>query len=167
MGSADHVPHVLAIDAGTTGVRAFALGDDGTPLGYAYREFTQHFPRPGWVEHDAEEIWATTQAVCAEVVAAHGRPGRHRHHQPARDRRGVEPDDRRAPRPGHRVAGPPHRRPLRRPRRRRPPRHSCAAAPAWCSTRTSPGTKIAWLLTEGGVPTSDDLAVGTIDTWLV
>src|SRR5688572_27016578 len=74
MGPADHVPHVLAIDAGTTGVRAFALGVDGTPLGYAYREFTQHFPRPGWVEHDAEEIWTTTQAVCAEVVAAHGRP---------------------------------------------------------------------------------------------
>ena len=74
MGSADHAAYILAVDAGTTGVRAFALGADGSQLGIAYREFTQHFPRPGWVEHDAEEIWATTEAVCAEVVAAHGRP---------------------------------------------------------------------------------------------
>ena len=44
---------VIAIDAGTTGVRSFALREDGTAAGFAYREFTQHFPRPGWVEHDA------------------------------------------------------------------------------------------------------------------
>ena len=47
---------VIALDAGTTGVRAFAVNDAGTPVGYRYREFTQHFPRPGWVEHDATEI---------------------------------------------------------------------------------------------------------------
>ena len=39
---------VIAIDAGTTGVRSFALRPDGTPAGYAYREFPQHFPAPGW-----------------------------------------------------------------------------------------------------------------------
>ena len=44
---------VVAIDAGTTGVRSMALSEAGLPVGMAYREFTQHFPRPGWVEHDA------------------------------------------------------------------------------------------------------------------
>src|SRR5687768_12641242 len=65
---------VLAVDAGTTGVRTFAVDEAGRPLGWAYREFAQHFPRPGWVEHDAEEIWAAVQATMAEVVAAVDRP---------------------------------------------------------------------------------------------
>ena len=41
---------VIAIDAGTTGVRAFAVGEDGGAVDYTYQEFPQHFPRPGWVE---------------------------------------------------------------------------------------------------------------------
>ncbi len=45
---------VIALDAGTTGVRAFAVDEAGRPAGYRYQEFTQHFPRPGWVEHDAD-----------------------------------------------------------------------------------------------------------------
>jgi glycerol kinase len=60
---------VIAIDAGTTGVRAFAVGADGTPLAKSYREFPQHFPQPGWVEHDANDIWRVTQETLAEVVA--------------------------------------------------------------------------------------------------
>jgi glycerol kinase len=60
---------IIAIDAGTTGVRAFAVDEAGVPRGWAYREFTQHFPQPGWVEHDAAEIWSVTQAVLADVVA--------------------------------------------------------------------------------------------------
>ena len=70
---------VLAIDAGTTGVRTRAVFADGRPSIADYREFTQHYPRPGWVEHDAEEIWqavrATLQAVCSlvnEPIAAIG-----------------------------------------------------------------------------------------------
>lgn len=64
---------IIAIDAGTTGVRAVASrfeGATGTEGGSvsAYREFTQHFPRPGWVEHDPEEIWTVTRSVLAEVV---------------------------------------------------------------------------------------------------
>src|SRR6187200_1894158 len=59
---------VVAIDAGTTGVRAFAVRDDGTAAGFAYREFAQHFPRPGWVEHDASEIWTAVQATLAELA---------------------------------------------------------------------------------------------------
>ena len=65
---------VVAIDAGTTGVRAFAVREDGQPKGWAYREFPQHFPRPGWVEHDANDIWDAVQATLAEVTAAVGQP---------------------------------------------------------------------------------------------
>src|SRR5918994_3043175 len=60
---------VIAIDAGMTGVRSFAVLDDGSPAGYAYREFPQHFPRPGWVEHDPRDIWDTTTATLAELIA--------------------------------------------------------------------------------------------------
>ena len=62
---------VLAIDAGTTGVRTRAVFVDGRAALADYREFTQHYPQPGWVEHDAEEIWravrATLQHVCARL----------------------------------------------------------------------------------------------------
>ncbi|MDQ1448398.1 MAG: glycerol kinase, partial [Actinomycetota bacterium] len=59
---------VIAIDAGTTGVRAFAVADDGEPRARSYREFRQHFPRPGWVEHDPDDIWQATSETLAEVV---------------------------------------------------------------------------------------------------
>jgi glycerol kinase len=61
---------ILAIDAGTTGVRGFIVDDGGRILGSGYREFTQYFPRPGWVEHDAEEIWEAALAACAEALKA-------------------------------------------------------------------------------------------------
>src|SRR5689334_21969045 len=60
---------VIAIDAGTTGVRAFAVREDGSAAGFSYREFSQHFPEPGWVEHDAAEIWAAVQTTLAELAA--------------------------------------------------------------------------------------------------
>ena len=58
---------ILAIDQGTTGTTCFVIDADGDPMGRAYREFRQHFPHPGWVEHDAGEIWATTRAVALEA----------------------------------------------------------------------------------------------------
>src|SRR5690242_2656514 len=60
---------VIAIDAGTTGVRAIAFDHGGSSVSSAYREFTQHFPQPGWVEHDAVEIWDSVQSVLATVAA--------------------------------------------------------------------------------------------------
>ena len=54
---------VIAIDAGTTGVRSRAVFADGSPSVAAYREFTQHFPQPGWVEHDPMEIWTNVREV--------------------------------------------------------------------------------------------------------
>jgi glycerol kinase len=65
---------ILAIDEGTTGVTCLVIGKDGAVHGRAYSEFTQHFPRPGWVEHDAEEIWDVTRRV-ARVAAAHAGVG--------------------------------------------------------------------------------------------
>jgi len=61
---------VLALDQGTTGSAALVIGADGAVLARAYSEFTQDFPRPGWVEHDAEEIWRVTAGVAREAVAA-------------------------------------------------------------------------------------------------
>jgi glycerol kinase len=49
--------YVLSVDQGTTGTRVFVFDREGAIRGRAYAEFTQHYPRPGWVEHDAEEIW--------------------------------------------------------------------------------------------------------------
>jgi glycerol kinase len=65
---------VLAIDAGTTGVRTFAIDDHGRPVASAYREFPQHFPRPGWVEHDADDIWNVTLETLTEVVGRISEP---------------------------------------------------------------------------------------------
>ncbi|HYF24676.1 MAG TPA: glycerol kinase GlpK [Baekduia sp.] len=59
---------ILALDEGTTGVTALVFDPAGELAGRAYREFGQHFPRPGWVEHDAAEIWETTQAVAGEAL---------------------------------------------------------------------------------------------------
>ena len=64
--------YLLAIDQGTTSSRAIAFDRTGQAAALAQREFTQHFPRPGWVEHDANEIWSTQLAVAREVVAAMG-----------------------------------------------------------------------------------------------
>src|SRR4051794_41390988 len=62
------MPALIAVDAGTTGVRAFAVDGEGRPCGFSYRELTQHFPRPGWVEHDADEIWTAVQTTLAELA---------------------------------------------------------------------------------------------------
>jgi glycerol kinase len=59
---------LLAIDQGTTGTTCLVFDADGELAGRAYREFTQHFPKPGWVEHDAAEIWEVTDAVAGEAL---------------------------------------------------------------------------------------------------
>jgi glycerol kinase len=59
---------ILAIDQGTTGTTCLVFDDEAQVAGRAYREFTQHFPRPGWVEHDAAEIWDVTHAVAGEAL---------------------------------------------------------------------------------------------------
>ena len=63
---------VLAIDQGTTGSTALVFSPEGEILGRAYSEFTQHYPQPGWVEHDPEEIWQISRTVMGEALAAAG-----------------------------------------------------------------------------------------------
>ena len=64
--------YVLALDQGTTSSRSLLFDRDGTLVALAQREFTQHFPQPGWVEHDAGEIWSTQRATIDEVLARVG-----------------------------------------------------------------------------------------------
>jgi glycerol kinase len=60
---------ILAIDQGTTGTTCIVFDDEGRPRGRGYSEFEQHFPRPGWVEHDAAEIWEVTHRVATSALA--------------------------------------------------------------------------------------------------
>lgn len=64
--------YVLAIDQGTTSSRAIVFDDDQKIVAAAQQEFTQHFPKSGWVEHDAEEIWEGVVAVCRDAVSKAG-----------------------------------------------------------------------------------------------
>src|SRR4051812_45989194 len=63
---------LLVIDEGTTSTRAMLFAPDGACLAVAQRELAQHYPRPGWVEHDAEEIWSSSLACARAVVAQAG-----------------------------------------------------------------------------------------------
>jgi len=66
------MPYVLAIDQGTSSSRAIVFDEGGRKLGVSQREFTQHFPEPGWVEHDPEEIWLTVETTMREALHAAG-----------------------------------------------------------------------------------------------
>jgi glycerol kinase len=159
---------VVAIDAGTTGVRAFAVDAAGRPVGWAYREFPQHFPKPGWVEHDADDIWAAVQATLAELratltepIAAIGITDQ---------RETVVVWDKRTGRPLSRAIVWQDRRTAAR-------CEQLAAEGGLELVRNRTGlvldpyfsaTKLEWLLTEGGVDRSNpDLAFGTVDSWVL
>lgn len=60
--------YVMALDAGTTSNRCILFNEKGEMCSVAQREFTQYFPKPGWVEHDAEEIWASMLGVAVEAI---------------------------------------------------------------------------------------------------
>ena len=66
---------ILAIDQGTTGTTCLVFDAEGRIAGRAYSEFEQHFPRPGWVEHDANEIWRVTRRVATEAISDAGIEG--------------------------------------------------------------------------------------------
>jgi glycerol kinase len=158
---------VIALDAGTTGVRAFAVDEDGAPVGYRYQEFTQHFPRPGWVEHDAGEIWDAVVAVTGQLLAQLDQPVAAFGITDQRET--VVAWDRRSGQPLHRAIVWQDRRTAGRCDR-------LADEGALPSVRATTGlvldpyfsaTKFEWLLTDGGVAAGPDLALGTIDAWLL
>jgi glycerol kinase len=66
------MPYILALDQGTTSSRAIVFDGDGHPVALAQREFRQYFPQPGWVEHDADEIWQSQATVAVEALAKAG-----------------------------------------------------------------------------------------------
>ncbi|MGH9185550.1 MAG: FGGY family carbohydrate kinase, partial [Acidimicrobiales bacterium] len=161
---------VIAIDAGTTGVRSFAVDEHGAPAGFAYREFTQYFPRPGWVEHDASEIWEAVHATLAQLTAYVVDQG----HTVAAigvtdQRETVVAWDRRSGQPRHRAIVWQDRRTAARCRELLDGGHLPVV-------RQTTGlvldpyfsaTKLEWLFREGGVELDPDLAVGTVDAWLL
>ena len=57
--------YIMSIDQGTTSSRAIVFDKAGKEVSSSQKEFTQHFPKPGWVEHDANEIWNSVQSVIA------------------------------------------------------------------------------------------------------
>ncbi|XTZ09796.1 MAG: FGGY family carbohydrate kinase, partial [cyanobacterium endosymbiont of Rhopalodia yunnanensis] len=63
-----HDKYILAIDLGTTGNRAILFDKEGAVAGQVYKELTQHYPHPGWLEHDATEIWQDTLSVIHQVL---------------------------------------------------------------------------------------------------
>jgi glycerol kinase len=158
---------VIAIDAGTTGVRAFAVDENGAPLDYAYQEFPQYFPQPGWVEHDASEIWDAIQATLAELRGKLDRPVAAIGITDQRETTVVW--DRKTGKPRHRAIVWQDRRTADRCK-------ELEAAGHLPLVREKTGlvldpyfsaTKLEWLLTEGGVEADADLAFGTIDSWVL
>jgi len=161
---------VVAVDAGTTGVRAVAVDEGGGITDWAYRELPQHFPRPGWVEHDPLEISAAVEATLAEVrgrleaagttVAAVG---------VTNQRETAVAWDRSTGRPRHRAIVWQDRRTAAR-------CGELAEAGHLPLVRRATGlvldpyftaTKLEWMLGPGGVEADDDLVVGTVDSWVV
>ena len=63
---------IIAIDLGTTGNRVYCFDEKGKPISSAYREFTQYFPKPGWVEHDAQEIWDSVSVLIPQAIKEGG-----------------------------------------------------------------------------------------------
>jgi glycerol kinase len=161
---------VLSIDAGTTGIRTLAIDEHGTVRRSAYREFTQHFPRPGWVEHDADEIWAATLETLTEVARATADAGEQVACIGITDQRETVVVWSRA------TGDPLHRAIVWQDRR----------TAADCDARWQAGheplirertglvldpyfsaSKLSWLLREGLIEASPDLAFGTVDSWLL
>ena len=160
----------LAIDAGTTGVRSFAVDEDGSLLGWSYREFPQYFPQPGWVEHDPDEIWTATVDTLTAVQAELAASGRSVTTIGITNQRETAVVwDRRTGRPLHRAIVWQDRRTAGRCDELR-----AAGREPLVRERTGlvldsyfSATKWEWLLTEGGVEPGPDLAFGTVDSWIL
>jgi glycerol kinase len=159
---------VIAIDAGTTGVRSRAVFTDESAVVASYREFTQHYPQPGWVEHDACEIWRAVLTTLGDVVEQVGRDSvaaigitNQRETVVAWSRSTGEPygtaivwQDRRTAARCDELEASGHLQLVRE-------RTGLVLDPYFS------GTKFEWLLRERKIPVDGDLALGTIDAWLI
>ena len=159
---------MIAIDAGTTGVRSRAIFPDSTDTVAAYREFPQHYPQPGWVEHDADEIWEAAATTLNEVVEKVGRESvaaigitNQRETAIAWNRSTGAPygtaivwQDRRTAGRCDELEAAGHLDLVRE--------HTGLVLDPYFS-----GTKFEWLLQNRDIPVDEDLALGTVDAWLI
>ena len=158
---------VLAVDAGTTSVRTIAFDDAGRIIDSAQREFTQYFPEPGRVEHDASEIWGAVQATLGEVAGRLDEPPaaigvtNQRETVVAWSRESSEPlhpaivwQDRRTAARCAELEEAGHLPLVRE-------RTGLVLDPYFS------GSKLEWMLLHGGVSASPDLALGTVDSWII
>jgi glycerol kinase len=160
-------PAVLAIDAGTTGVRSMAVDGRGRVVAGSYREITQHFPRPGWVEHDPEEIWTAVRTTMSEVTRSLG----------ARPVAIGVTNQRETVVAWSRATSLPLARAVVWQDRRTADRCAELAEDGLLpKVRSITGlvldpyfsaTKLEWLMASGDVEPGPDLAVGTIDSWIL
>ena len=159
---------MIAIDAGTTGVRSRAVFTDGTPGVASYQEFAQHFPRPGWVEHDATEIWEAVVATLSSVIGDVG--------QDNVAAIGIT-NQRETVLAWNRTTGVPYGNAIVWQDRRTAARCEELVAGGFLPLvreRTGlvldpyfSGTKVEWLLANREIPVDEQLAIGTIDSWLI
>jgi len=159
---------VIALDAGTTGVRSRAVFVDGSPSIAEYEEFAQHFPQPGWVEHDPVEIWTAMARTLASVIGQVGADNvaalgitNQRETVLAWNRSSGAPygsaivwQDRRTAERCDELAAAGHLPLVRE-------RTGLVLDPYFS------GTKVEWLLQHRDIPVDGDLAIGTIDSWLI
>ncbi|MDP9465445.1 MAG: FGGY family carbohydrate kinase, partial [Actinomycetota bacterium] len=159
---------VIAIDAGTTGVRSRAIFVDGGEAAASYHEFAQIYPQPGWVEHDAEEIWTVARSTLNDVVARVGTESVAAIGI-ANQRETVVAWNRQTGKPYGTAIVWQDRRTAERCERLRESGYlplvretSGLVLDPYFSA-----SKFEWLLTERDIPVDDDLALGTIDSWLI
>lgn len=158
---------VVAIDAGTTGVRSIAFSETGSIITSSYREFPQYFPQPGWVEHDIDEIWDAVQATLGEVVAAIEQPIATIGITDQRET--VVVWDRKTGKPLHRAL-------VWQDRRTADRCNELADAGHLDRVRSTTGlvldpyfsaSKLEWLIRGGHITVGPDTAFGTVDSWLM
>ena len=159
---------ILAIDQGTTGTTCLVFDADGRVAGRAYSEFQQFFPRPGWVEHDAAEIWHVSRGVAAEAIADAGIEG----HELeaigiANQRETVVAWDPASGEPLHRALVWQDRRTARRCDELREQGHEPLVRERTGLTIDPyfSGTKIEWLL--ANAEGTERAVFGTVDSWLL
>ena len=159
---------VLAIDQGTTGTTCLVIGTTGRILGRAYRDITQHYPAPGWVEHDAHEILDRTVAAAREAIANAGVA-------PialgiTNQRETIVVWERATGRAVHRAIVWQDRRTADRCRDLAPHASMIADKTGLVTDPYFSATKLEWLLQQPGLrerAMRGELAAGTIDSWLV
>jgi glycerol kinase len=168
------MPYVLSLDSGTTSVRAILFDHDGAVRAVAQKEFTQHYPQPGWVEHDANEIWSSQLGVAVEALSRAGATAKEVAAVGITNQRETTVVwDRQTGEPIHNAIVWQDRRTAQECEKMRADRHETVirnktglVLDAYFS-----GTKVAWILDNvsgaRAAAEAGKLAFGTIDTWLV